>query len=99
MAATTKTVSAAKTTTAAPKTTTAAPKTETAASVEASGEIIEDAVKAEIEMAHPAVDSNPRASAPDHANLIDFNDPTISAKEAVAKNLAAAADADVDQAD
>jgi hypothetical protein len=92
MAATTKTVSAAKTTTAAPK-------TETAASVEASGAIIEDVAKAVVDLTHPAVDSNPRASAPDHANLIDFNDPTISAKEAVAKNLAAAADADVDQAD
>lgn len=38
---------------------------------------------------NPAVDSNPRANTTEDQNRIDFNDPTLSGPEAVAKNLAA----------
>lgn len=42
-----------------------------------------------VDMSHPAVDSNPRAGTTIDQNRIDFNDPTISGAEAVARNLAA----------
>lgn len=41
----------------------------------------------DVDMSHPAVDSNPRAGTTVDQNKIDFNDPTLSGAEAVAKNL------------
>jgi hypothetical protein len=38
---------------------------------------------------HPAVDADPRGGVPEHATRIDFNDPTQSAADAVAEQLAA----------
>lgn len=35
----------------------------------------------------PAVDADPRAGTTEDQNRIDFNDPTLSGAEAVAKNL------------
>lgn len=35
----------------------------------------------------PAVDADPRAGTSEEQNRIDFNDPTLSGAEAVAKNL------------
>lgn len=52
---------------------------------EASGaphQIVED-----VDPEHPAVDNNPRAGTTAEQNRIDFNDPTLSGAEAVAKNL------------
>lgn len=42
----------------------------------------------DVDLKHPAVDANPRAGTTVEQNRIDFNDPTISGAEAVAKNLA-----------
>lgn len=61
--------------------------TKGSASLEASGAIIEDSAKDAVDMTHPAVDANPRAGVPEHSNQIDFNDPTISQREAVKRNL------------
>lgn len=44
---------------------------------------------------HPAVDNNPREGTTADQNRIDFNDPTLSGPEAVAKNLGL----DVEKAD
>ncbi|WP_082524004.1 hypothetical protein [Methylobacterium sp. Leaf399] len=41
----------------------------------------------DVDMSHPAVDDNPRANTTVDQNRIDFNDPTLSGAEAVAKNL------------
>lgn len=41
----------------------------------------------DVDMSHPAVDDNPRAGTTVDQNRIDFNDPTISGAEAVARNL------------
>ena len=41
----------------------------------------------DVDMSHPAVDDNPRAKTTLDQNRIDFNDPTLSGAEAVAKNL------------
>lgn len=41
----------------------------------------------DVDMSHPAVDDNPRAGTTVDQNRIDFNDPTLSGAEAVAKNL------------
>jgi hypothetical protein len=41
----------------------------------------------EIDPLHPAVDNDPRAGTTVDQNRIDFNDPTISGSDAVAKNL------------
>lgn len=41
----------------------------------------------DVDMSHPAVDDNPRALTSVDQNRIDFNDPTISGAEAVAKAL------------
>lgn len=41
-----------------------------------------------IDADHPAVDADPRAGTTEDQNRIDFNDPTLSGAEAVAKNLA-----------
>lgn len=52
---------------------------------EASGaphQIVDD-----VDPSHPAVDNNPRAGTTVEQNRIDFNDPTLSGAEAVAKNL------------
>lgn len=43
---------------------------------------------ADIDTGHPAVDANPRAGTTEAQNRIDFNDPTLTGAEAVAKNLA-----------
>jgi hypothetical protein len=45
-------------------------------------------VVGDVDPSHPAVDDNPRAGTTVDQNRIDFNDPTISGSEAVAKNLA-----------
>lgn len=57
--------------------------------LEASGAIIEDAAKAEVDLTHPAVDANPRAGSPKHSSSIQFNDPALSQREAVKRQLAA----------
>ncbi|WAJ27549.1 hypothetical protein [Antarcticirhabdus aurantiaca] len=41
----------------------------------------------DVDPSHPAVDDNPRAHTTVDQNRIDFNDPTISGAEAVAKAL------------
>lgn len=41
----------------------------------------------DVDPSHPAVDDNPRADTTEDQNRIDFNDPTLSGAEAVAKNL------------
>lgn len=46
---------------------------------------------ADVDPTHPAVDNDPRAHTTAEQNRIDFNDPTISGAEAVARNLAAQA--------
>lgn len=44
-------------------------------------------VVADVDMSNPAVDDNPRAGTTIAQNKIDFNDPTLSGPEAVAKML------------
>jgi hypothetical protein len=44
----------------------------------------------DVDLDHPAVDNDPRANTTAEQNRIDFNDPTISGREAVERNLAAA---------
>lgn len=56
-------------------------------SLEASGAIIEDAAKDAVDLSHPAVDSEPRAGVPEHSNSIQFNDPGLSQREAVMRQL------------
>jgi len=46
----------------------------------------------DVDMAHPAVDNDPRAGTTADQNRIDFNDPTISGQEAVERNLKGKAD-------
>lgn len=61
-------------------------KIKPATEIEASGaphQIVPD-----VDLKHPAVDNNPRAGTTVEQNAIDFNDPTLSGSEAVAKNLA-----------
>lgn len=41
----------------------------------------------DVDAKHPAVDDNPRANTSTEQNRIDFNDPSVSGSEAVAKNL------------
>ena len=41
----------------------------------------------EVDPNNPAVDADPRAGTSEQQNRIDFNDPTLSGAEAVAKNL------------
>ncbi len=41
----------------------------------------------EIDVSHPAVDNDPRAGTTVNQNRIDFNDPTISGREAVEQAL------------
>ena len=41
----------------------------------------------DVDLSHPAVDANPRANTTELQNKIDFNDPTVSGHEAVAKAL------------
>lgn len=43
----------------------------------------------DVDVDHPAVDNDPRANTSVEQNGIDFNDPTLSGAEAVAKNLEA----------
>ena len=45
----------------------------------------------DVDVNHPAVDNDPRAGTSVEQNRIDFNDPTLSGAEAVAKNLDAQA--------
>ena len=42
----------------------------------------------DVDPPHPAVDNDPRAATTADQNKIDFNDPTLSGAEAVAKALA-----------
>ncbi len=42
----------------------------------------------DVDLGHPAVDANPREQTTEDQNRIDFNDPTISGAEAVARHLA-----------
>jgi len=63
----------------------AAAKIKPATEFEASGaphQIVPD-----VDPSHPAVDNNPRDGTTVEQNKIDFNDPTITGAEAVAKNL------------
>lgn len=53
----------------------------------ASGAVIEPAIVDRVDMNHPAVDNNPRERSTADMNRIEFNDPTITQEEAVAKNL------------
>lgn len=53
----------------------------------ASGAFIEPEIVSRIDVAHAAVDNNPRKGQPKLANQIDFNDPTMSVEDAVAHNL------------
>lgn len=53
----------------------------------ASGATIEPAIIDRVDMSHPAVDDAPRKCAPAVSNQIDFNDPTLTDAEQVAKNL------------
>lgn len=48
-------------------------------------------IVSDVDLSHPAVDDNPRANTTVEQNRIDFNDPTLSGSEAVAKNLDAQA--------
>lgn len=41
----------------------------------------------DVDLDHPAVDSDPRAGTSVEQNKIDFNDPTLTGQEAVQKNL------------
>lgn len=41
----------------------------------------------DVDMSHPAVDADPRAGTTEDMNRIDFNDPTLSGPDAVAKML------------
>jgi hypothetical protein len=41
----------------------------------------------DVDLAHPAVDNDPRKGTSVNQNRIDFNDPTTSGAEAVADNL------------
>ncbi|WP_159981911.1 MULTISPECIES: hypothetical protein [unclassified Novosphingobium] len=41
----------------------------------------------DVDLDHPAVDSDPRAGTSVEQNKIDFNDPTLTGQEAVEKNL------------
>ena len=43
----------------------------------------------DVDMAHPAVDDDPRARTTIDMNRIDFNDPTISGAQAVEQSLKA----------
>jgi hypothetical protein len=54
---------------------------------EASGAVIEPSVVDGVDMAHPAVDDNPRKDTTKDMNKIDFNDPTKTPEEAVEENL------------
>lgn len=54
---------------------------------EASGAVIEKGAKDAVDMSHPAVDANPREGTTVDMNRIDFNDPSLSQREAVEKNL------------
>lgn len=58
-----------------------------ASTMEASGAIIEDSAKDAVDLSHPAVDSEPRAGVPEHSNTIQFNDPGLSQREAVMRQL------------
>lgn len=52
---------------------------------------------ADVDPSHPAVDANPRENASEKQNRIDFNDPTISGSDAVAKALGYQAAANEDE--
>lgn len=78
------------------KSTTSGDKAESlkpATKIEASGAIIEPAIRSGVDMTHPSVDANPREKSTADMNRIDFNEPTAltSQEEAVAKNLKAGA--------
>ncbi len=70
---------------AAPKTTVSTQPVQTVTSLATDGDV-EDGVED-----HPAIDADPRASATSEQNQIDFNDPTLDGRAAVAQNLAAQA--------
>lgn len=50
----------------------------------------------DIDVSHPAVDNDPRANTTVDMNKIDFNDPTVSGSDAVAKALGMKTASDVD---
>jgi len=60
-----------------------------ATDVAASGALIEPEIVERIDTSHPAVDDEPRKGVSEESNQIDFNDPTLSQEEAVARNLGA----------
>lgn len=53
----------------------------------------------DVDPAHPAVDNDPRAGTTADQNRIDFNDPSLSAAEAVAQNLGMTAPAATEKAE
>lgn len=73
---------------AAPKSADLSPATEVAAS----GATIEPEIATGVDMAHMAVDAEPRAASTDVMSQIDFNEPSAltSQEDAVEKNLAKA---------
>lgn len=60
---------------------------EDAQAFEASGALVESGALDEIDVKHPAVDNNPRAGTTVRQNQIDFNDPTLTDRQAVAQRL------------
>lgn len=58
-----------------------------ASKMEASGAFVEDGAKKMIDVDHPAVDNNPRANTTEAQNRVDFNDPTLNDRQAVAQRL------------
>lgn len=54
---------------------------------ETKGKKTETKIALEVDPNDPAVDADPRAGTTEDQNRIDFNDPTLSGAEAVAKNL------------
>lgn len=52
----------------------------------------------EFDPSHPAVDDNPRKDTTLAQNKIDFNDPTLSESEAVAKSMADQGSGDIAEA-
>lgn len=60
---------------------------EDAQAFEASGAVIESGALKQVDVDHPAVDNNPRAGTTVRQNSIDFNDPTLTDRQAVEQRL------------
>lgn len=53
----------------------------------------------DVDPSHPAVDNDPRKDTTLDQNRIDFNDPTLTSEEAVAKNLGIKVETDGEKAE